>query len=436
MTDSRWGLALAALRAQREAVRSAAERVEECWAVTGTEATGPDRARRTTAVALSYACEADLVRSAAALLRAHFAGRSPSRRPSAAAVWPRSLRAVWKEQALNQRGGMWRAIRRLDLREKVRAAAGDDPLLAEVGTQLEGLHASRYGHRNRGKLYEKYVPAPDAVVFEGESSPVLLGLPRGHWINLSFASGTGVRIQLDRMAEVRQMERDERAVGERALAFGDAVLELLEHHHGPAAEEAPRLRGAARWIGREDELLPYRPPWPRKPRPEQTITMVGLSLLGFALAAIPWTVAYKSRFLFDHPKLAVLSWVVAAMLAAAAVYRVGFRALQLPGRAAAAPGVAAAIAAVIVWQVQGPVVEHFYPGDAYARYQRQYTDGCLAAGPYRIDAVQSHVEDEVLVVRPISGDPTLRLGPAREAGTDPLRPLDRTTRTVLEEYGC
>lgn len=91
---------------------------------------------------------------------------------------------------------------------------------------------------------------------------------------------------------------------------------------------------------------------------------------------------------------------------------------------------------MIVWQVQGPVVEHFYPGDAYERYQRQYTDGCLAAGPYRIDAVQSHIKDEVLVVRPISGDPVLRLGPAREAGTDPLRPLDRTTRTVLEQYGC
>ncbi|MEU0108340.1 hypothetical protein ABZ313_23680 [Streptomyces sp. NPDC006251] len=405
--------------------------------MTGTEAAGPDRERRTTAVALSYACEADLLRSAAGLLRAHLAGRSPSRRLSVATMWPRPLRAAWKEHAIDQRGGIWRTIRGLeDLLEKVRATAGDDPLLAELVTHLEGLHASRHGHRNRGKLYEKYIPSPGAVLWEGKSAPALFGLPKGHWINLSFASGTGVRIQPDRMAEVTQMERDERAVGERAVAFGDAVLELLEHHHGPVAEEAPRLRGAARWIGREDELLPFRPPWPRKPRPEQTITMVGLSLLGFALAAIPWTVAYKSRFLFDHPKLGVLSWVVAAMLAAAGVYRVGFRALQLPGRAAAAPGVAAAIAAVIVWQVQGPVVEHFYPGDAYERYQRQYTDGCLAAGPYRIDAVQSHVENEVLVVRPISGEATLRLGPAREAGTDPLRPLDRTTRTVLEEYGC
>ncbi|WP_280909153.1 hypothetical protein [Streptomyces sp. SAI-090] len=238
------------------------------------------------------------------------------------------------------------------------------------------------------------------------------------------------------MAEVRQMERDEQAVGERALAFADAVLELLEHHHGDAAVEAPRPRGAARLVGREDELVPYRPPWPRKLRPEQAVTMVGLSLLGLALAAIPWTIAYKSRFLVEHPKLSVLAWAAAVALAAAAVSRIGFRALQLPGRAAAVPGVVAAVAAVIVWQVQGPVADHFYPGDAYERYQRQYTDGCLAAGPYRVDAVQTHIEGEVLVVRPISGDPVLRLGPAREAGTDPLRPLNRTTHTVLEQYGC
>lgn len=435
MADSRWGLALAALRAQREAVRSAADRVEQCWAVADIGATGADRGRRTTAVALSYACEADLVRSAAALLSAHLAGRSPSLRLSVAVVWPRPLRAMWKEQALGQRGGMWRAIRGLDLLEKVRAA-GNDPLLTEVATLVEGLHASREGHRNHGKLYEKYIPSPGVALLEGRSASTLFGLPKGHWVNLRFASGTGLRIQPDRMAEVRQMERDEQAVGERALAFADAVLKLLELHHGPAAVDAPRPRGAARRIGREDELLPYRPPWPRKLRPEQAVTMVGLSLLGLALAAIPWTIAYKSRFLVEHPKLSVLAWAAAIALAAAAVSRIGFRALQLPGRGAAAPGVVAAVAAVIVWQVQGPVVEHFYPGDAYERYQRQYTDGCLAAGPYRIDAVQSHIEDEVLVVRPISGDPVLRLGPAREAGTDPLRPLDRTTRTVLEQYGC
>ncbi|MGA5442428.1 hypothetical protein ACPCKW_23320 [Streptomyces griseoincarnatus] len=437
MTDSRWGRALAALRAQREAVRSAAARVEECWAVTGTEATGPDRARRTTAVALSYACEADLLRSAAGLLRAHLAGRSPSRRLSVATMWPRPLRAVWKEHALDQRGGMWRTIRSLDdLLEKVRATAGDDLLLAELVTHLEGLHDSRHGHRNHGKLYERYIASPGAALIEGRPAPTLFGLPRGHWINLNFASGNGTRIQPDRIAEARQMERDEHAAGERALAFGDAVLQLLERHHGPAAAEAPPPRGAARWIGREDELLPYRPPWPRKLSPEQAITLTGLSLLGFALAAIPWTVAYKSHFLLDHPRLSVLICGVVAMLAAAGVYRVGFRALQLRGRATAVPGVVAAIAAVIVWQVQTPVVDHFYPGDAYERYQRQYTDGCLAASPYRIDAVQSNVEDGVLVVRPLSGEATLRLGPAREAGTDPLRPLDRTTRTALEKYGC
>ncbi|MFF7644114.1 hypothetical protein [Streptomyces canus] len=293
MKNSRWAQALAGLRAQREAVRSAADRVEECWAATGAEGTDSDRSRRTTAVALSYACEADLVRGAAALLRAHLGGRSPS--PSAATVWPRPLRAAWKEHALGQRGGVWRTVRGLDdLLEKVRATAGDDQLLAEIITQLEGLHASRHGHRNHGKLYEKYIPSPGAALLEGESAPTLFGLPKGHWINLNFATGNGVRIQPDRLAEARHMEHDEQSVGERALAFGNAVLELLEHHHGPAASEAPPLRGAARWIGREDELLVYRPPWPRKLRPEQSISLIGLSLLGLAVAGIPWTVAFKT----------------------------------------------------------------------------------------------------------------------------------------------
>jgi len=52
-------------------------------------------------------------------------------------MWPRPLRAVWKGHALDQRGGMWRTIRGLDdLLEKVRAAAGDDPVLAELVTKV------------------------------------------------------------------------------------------------------------------------------------------------------------------------------------------------------------------------------------------------------------------------------------------------------------
>jgi hypothetical protein len=93
------------------------------------------------------------------------------------------------------------------------------------------------------------------------------------------------------------------------------------------------------------------------------------------------------------------------------------------------------VAAVAVWMAQGPVTSYYFV-DPIDRYQRQYADGCLAASPYRLDQIQTQYAGETLVVRPINGDSTLRLGPAKEGGTDPLRPLDGATRSVLEQYGC
>ncbi|MFC8944042.1 hypothetical protein [Streptomyces rochei] len=46
------------------------------------------------------------------------------------------------------------------------------------------------------------------------------------------------------------------------------------------------------------------------------------------------------------------------------------------------------------------------------------------------------IAGRTLVIRPISGDATLRLGPAEDGGTHPLRPQDLGTREVLERYGC
>lgn len=84
---------------------------------------------------------------------------------------------------------------------------------------------------------------------------------------------------------------------------------------------------------------------------------------------------------------------------------------------------------------RGPVTAYYF-ADPIDRYQRQYTDGCLAAGPYQLDQIQTQLVDATLVVRPLNGETTLRLGPAKESGTDPLRPLDRATRSVLNQYGC
>lgn len=46
------------------------------------------------------------------------------------------------------------------------------------------------------------------------------------------------------------------------------------------------------------------------------------------------------------------------------------------------------------------------------------------------------VDDGALTVTPVEGGTTLRLGPAEDGSTHPLRPLDRATRAVLDEYGC
>ncbi|MEW2298238.1 hypothetical protein ABZ719_37095 [Streptomyces sp. NPDC006743] len=86
-------------------------------------------------------------------------------------------------------------------------------------------------------------------------------------------------------------------------------------------------------------------------------------------------------------------------------------------------------------QVQGPVAGYFFAGP-FERYEREFSDGCLAASPYRHDAIQSEVAGKTLVIRPISGGTTLRLGPAEDGGTHPLRPQDRGTREVLEQLGC
>ncbi|MER6031121.1 hypothetical protein [Streptomyces sp. NPDC001851] len=46
------------------------------------------------------------------------------------------------------------------------------------------------------------------------------------------------------------------------------------------------------------------------------------------------------------------------------------------------------------------------------------------------------VDDGVLTVIPVEGGTTLRLRPAGDGSARRLRPLDRATRTVLDEYGC
>ncbi|ATZ22034.1 hypothetical protein SLAV_38870 [Streptomyces lavendulae subsp. lavendulae] len=91
--------------------------------------------------------------------------------------------------------------------------------------------------------------------------------------------------------------------------------------------------------------------------------------------------------------------------------------------------------AFAVWHGQAPVADYYFAGP-YDRHDREYANGCLAASPYRHDTVQATADDGVLTVTPVAGGATLRLGPAEDGSTHPLRPLDKATQAVLAEYGC
>ncbi|MFJ6438773.1 hypothetical protein [Streptomyces sp. NPDC091416] len=442
MTQARWGTAIAALRAQAEAVRAARSRVDELQdAPAGDGANRHEqRDRLSTAQTVWRASEADHLRCAGALLRAHLSRCRPPLRWPVATVWPRPWRQVWRERAHDRHGGVWRAIPGASLLAQAESAAQEE-FLGDAIEAIKDLQASLHGHRTGPRLHERYAPdrsTPLAHAFpgvpDGRSAPTLPGFPdRSHWINRTFARGDGWRIQPGCEGE---LEDHAHAVHTRVERFGAAVLRLLEHHHGPAAPgRAARLRGAARWIGREQHAVPLLTPWHRTLNPVQGITLATLGWLVVAIAAIPCTVAMKARVLTDHPKPILLGALALAGLGAWSVHRAGPRLMRQPAQTIAVAGAAAGVAAYLVMRLQGPVAGYFF-ADPYERYERQFSNGCLAASPYRHDAIQSQVTGGILVVRPISGDPTLRLGPAEDSGTHPLRPQDRGTREVLEQYGC
>jgi hypothetical protein len=428
--SSRWHRAIAELSAQGDAARAAARRVHDV----------PDT-QRTTAAAISYLAETDYLRSASTLLRAHLTDRRPPRRLPTARVWP-LLRDVWKDRALGQLGGVWRAVPRDADLARMRSAPSD-ALLAAVVDRAEALQASLRGDRQVNRLYESYIPDPQGssvagLLGGGRTAPTLPGFPDpGHPLNRAFPRGgaTGTRIQPGREDEFNQLSTDRSAVHARALAFGDAVLALLIEHRAEGASPEPgRVRGAGRWVGREQQLVPERATWPAKLNGFQAATLAGLGWLVLACTGLPLTFGQRADLL-SHYTLLFLGAGLVACTGIALVYRHGPTLITAPGPRAAVPGIAAAVIAFAVWQSQGPVADYYFAGP-HDRYERQYANGCLAASPYRHDAVQAMVDDGVLTVTPVEGGTTLRLGPAEDGSTHPLRPLDRPTRAVLDEYGC
>ncbi|MFD9773378.1 hypothetical protein ACFWXE_24055 [[Kitasatospora] papulosa] len=427
--SSRWHRAIAELSAQRDAARAAAQRVQDV-----------PSGQRTTAVAISYTAETDYLRSASTLLRAHLTDRRPPRRLPVARVWP-CLRDVWKDRALDRLGGVWQAVPRDAALARMRSAPSD-PLLTAVIDQAEALQASLRGDRRVDRLYESYIPdrtgSTAGLLGAGRTAPTLPGFPDpGHPLNRVFPRGgaTGTRIQPGREAEFNQLSTDRFAVHARALAFGDAVLALLAEHRAEGTSPDPgRLRGAGRWVGREQQLVADRPKWPAKLNGYQGATLAGLGWLVLACTGLPLTFGQRADLL-SHYTLLFLAAGLIACTGTALIHRHGPRLITAPGPRALFPGIIAAVVAITVWQGQGPVADYYFAGP-YDRYDRQYANGCLAASPYRHDAVRAMVDDGVLTVTPVAGGATLRLGPAEDGGTHPLRPLDRATRAVLDEYGC
>ncbi|MFE0774307.1 hypothetical protein [Streptomyces sp. NPDC058861] len=427
--SSRWHRAIAELRAQGDAARAAAQRVQDV-----------PSGQRTTAVAISYTAETDYLRSASTLLRAHLTDRRPPRRLPVARVWP-CLRDVWRDRRLDQLGGVWQAVPRDAVLARMRSAPSD-PLLTTVIDQAEALQASLRGKRQVNRLYESYIPDrttdPEAVLLGGRTAPTLPGLPDpGHPLNRAFPRGgaSGLRIQPGRETEFDQLCTDRAAVHTRAVAFGDAVLALLVEHRAAGVSPPPgRLRGAGRWVGRERQLVPDRAKWPAKLNGFQGATVAGLGWLVLACTGLPLTFGQRADLLSHYPLLLLAAGLVAST-GIALVHRHGPKLITAPGPRAVLPGIAAAVIAFVVWQGQGPVADYYFAGP-YDRYDRQYADGCLAASPYRHDAVQAMVDNGVLTVTPVEGGTALRLGPAEDGSTHPLRPLDRPTRVVLDEYGC
>lgn len=424
-----WERAIAELRAQGLAARASAGRVSEI---------GADVRQRSTAVAIHYAAETDYLRSALALLRAHLADGQPPRRLPAARVWPRPIRDLWKDRVLERTGGLWQTVPGTAVVDQMRSAP-TSPLLDAVIEQAEALQASLHGHRRHPRMYEKYFPERDGGARPdggGRPAPTVPGFPDpGHPVNLNFAGGTGLRIQPARAEEASRLKDDEFAVHHRALAFGDAVLDLLvEARLDGTRPQAGRLRGAGQWVGRKEALVPARAAWPAKLNGFQAVTLAGLGLLVLACAALPMTFG-KEADLFAHYTLLFGASGAVALAGTAIIHRTGPRMIQAPGLRAAAPGIAAGLLALAVWQGQGPVADHFFAGP-YERYERELAHGCLAASPYRSDAVQTRVDHGVLLVTPTSQGTTLRLGPAEDGSTHPLRPVDAATRKVLDDFRC
>jgi hypothetical protein len=108
---------------------------------------------------------------------------------------------------------------------------------------------------------------------------------------------------------------------------------------------AGKPRGAARWVAREETLVPQRPKWPDKANAFQIATPAGMGWLVMACAALPLTFG-KHAHLLSHTLLLFTATAAIACLGLGIILRAGPTLIQgvltvtspRPRRNHAAPG--------------------------------------------------------------------------------------------------
>ncbi len=177
------------------------------------------------AVAVCKVHQVAYLRRAGALLRRRAAGRRPPVFLGAAAVMP-GAPTWWCGRVNDRDAGVWAAIPAAG--PEGRVAPEGDPAVRAVREAALALQASWQGHRrDYYAFHEAYVP--DGDLLGGRPVPALpgLGAEAGRRVNLFLGRGRGVQVRPERLPELQQLEADEAAVWERAMAYGDAVVALL-----------------------------------------------------------------------------------------------------------------------------------------------------------------------------------------------------------------
>ncbi|MFD9687309.1 hypothetical protein ACFWXO_16310 [Kitasatospora sp. NPDC059088] len=230
MIQQSWDRTVRELAERVELAQSAAAWAEAVRAPNSSSSLGERASREQvfSAVALSRARDAALLKAARFALRRRAAGRpAPLRLPhgrvlpgAAAPRWWRNA-AVFRDDA-----GIWRVIP-LPGPERLVGLPEDDPLVLDVAEQTRLLHASLLGHRNRDAYYEAF--EPDGQRGQGTSVPPVAALSRRtSWkVQTWLHPGLGMRVRTDLEEEFQQANRDRHAVWERSRAYGAAVAELL-----------------------------------------------------------------------------------------------------------------------------------------------------------------------------------------------------------------